>query len=392
MMPPQLTEAWSIAFLQILIVLLIFAFSIPSIIFQVTLPEEIQRLVNRYRKSHFLFPFITVVVVLLIFSLSFIWVLHPGASSLPSWASWAHCAASIIISLSLISLIIFWGNYLRKLSREKIVKFLEIKLKRRFRKDGSILIKVMTDLITLGERSEAGYQKEIVLTAIYNLIEEIQDSEHYDGNSLEDILREFEKIAGSKDKPGNESDFQLSVDILEKILKRVSIKKLSVYGDEMLAYHALKEIGKKLVELKLSKLLLKIVFIASSNSSVLFEIGLAAFKAGDYLSAQAALSKLGTLALEASSIPQAADDLLGLLAHFWTAGRSSQRLARSFVDDEDYRSRFSPLGKYLDQAIESHYMVARYETSDKLITMRNEIMGEQGKKFKGKGKGQKSRS
>jgi tetratricopeptide (TPR) repeat protein len=378
MMPPQLTDSWSIAFLQILIVLLIFAFSIPSIIFQVTLPEEIQRLVNHYRKSHFLFPFITVVVVLLIFSLSFIWVLHPGASSLPSWASWAHCAASIIISLSLISLIIFWGNYLRKLSREKIVNYLENKLKRRFQKDGSILIKVMTDLITLGERSEAGYQKEIVLTAIYNIIEEIQDSEHYDGNSLEDILREFEKIAGSKDKPGNESDFQLSVDILEKILKRISIKKLSVYGDEMLAYHALKEIGKKLVELKLSKLLLKIVFIASSNSSVLFEIGLAAFKAGDYLSALAALNKLGTLALEASPIePQAADDLLGLLAHFWTAGSSSQRLARSFFDDEDYRNRFLPLEQCLDQAIDSHYTVARYETSDKLITMKNEILREQ---------------
>jgi hypothetical protein len=57
-----------------------------------------------------------------------------------------------------------------------------------------------------------------------------------------------------------------------------------------------------------------------------------------------------------------------------------------------YENQFYSLEECLDQAVESHFMAAGYETSDKLITMKNELLEEQGKKFKGKGKGQESRS
>jgi hypothetical protein len=100
---------------------------------------------------------------------------------------------------------------------------------------------------------------------------------------------------------------------------------------------------------------------------------------------------LETLALESTPIePQAADDLLGLLAYFWTASGSSKRCAKTFF--AMYGNQFSSLEQCLDQAVESHYMAARYETADKLITMKNGLLEEQGKKFKGKGKAQKSRS
>lgn len=368
-MPPQLTEAWSIAYLQILIVLLIFAFGIPSIIFQVTLPEEIQRIVNRRMKRYFLYPFIITVMALLIFSLSFVWFLHPCTAAIPTWKHWV---GSIIVSLSLVSLIIFWWSYLRKLSKKKIVNYLENKLVKRFRKDSVILISEMIDLITLGERSEPGYEKEIVLKAIDRLIENIQISKRYTGGELEDILRSVDKIITGKDKPGNENNFQLFVDIIENTVNRLSSKKLLIKGDERLVYIVLKEIGKKSVELEFSQVVLRIVPVASSNSDALFEIGLSAFTSGDYFTALAALSKLETLALEAA--PKGSNeinDFFGLLAHFWTANKSSRRRAETFFNL--YGDQFSPLDRCLDQAIEHHYNIARYDTADQLISMKEEL-------------------
>jgi hypothetical protein len=177
----------------------------------------------------------------------------------------------------------------------------------------------------------------------------------------------------SKYKPGNETDFQLAVDILEDIVTRLSSRNLSNSGDEILVYNVLKEIGRKAVELKLSKVVLRIVTIASSNPGALFEIGLSAFKSSDYLAALAALSKLETLALAASSMESAEfNDLLGLLAHFWTANKSSRRRAELFFNT--YGSKISFLDQYLDLAIEYQYNSARYDTADKLIFMRDEIM------------------
>lgn len=369
-MPPQLTDAWSIAYLQILIVLLIFAFGIPSIIFQVTLPKEIQRIVFRYMKKYFLFPFITV-MALLIFSLSFIWFLHPYTAAIPSCK---NCVGAYIVSLSLVFLIISWWNYLRKLTKVKVISYLENKLEKSFRKDGSILETEMMDIITLGERSEAGYEKEIVLKAVDRLIENIQISERYSGCDLELILRNFDKIVGGKDNPGNDTDFQLSTDILGKIVEKISCKKLLNKGDEIFVYNTLTEIGKKTVELNLSKqVVLNIVNVASSNSVALFEIGLSSFKSENYFAALSALDKLETLALKAEPKESfGSNDFFGLLAHFWTAKRSSRRRAETFFNL--YRDQFSPLDQYLDQAIEHHYNIARYDTADKLITMKEETM------------------
>jgi hypothetical protein len=302
--------------------------------------------------------------------MSFIWFVHPCAVDLPSWKNWIGNA---VVSLSLVSLIFFWWNYLRKLSRENIINYLEDKIERKYIKAGFVSEGELMDIIDLGERSEAGYEKEVVIKAISRLIKKIQDSERYSGGDLESILRNFDRVVASKDKPGNETDFQLAVDILEDIVARLSSRNLSISGDEILAYNVLKEIGRKAVELKLSRVVLKIVTIASSNPDALFEIGLSAFKSGDYFAALAALSKLETLALAASPLESAEfNDLLGLLAHFWTVNKSSHRRAESFFNA--YGGNLSFLDQYLDLAIEYHYNSARYETADKMIFMRDAIM------------------
>lgn len=390
-MPPQLTEAWSIAYLQILVVLLIFALSIPSIIFQLTLPEEIRRIINRHMKRYFLVPFISVMAVILIFSLSFIWFLHPCTGDIPPLKHWA---GSIIISLSLIFFMILWWRYLQKLSKEKIVAYLEKKLWKKFEKNGRLNDEMMMDMLTLGERSEAGHEKEIVLETMSRLINKTQDSARYSGSELEDMLRNVNKIVAGKDKPGNEKNFLTFVRILEGIAEKNSGRKNLRSSDELVVYWDLKELGKKSVELKFSQVVKQIVGISPPIPDVLFEIGESAFNSGDYFSALAALSKLETMALntakkEQENTKNEEEDarkkhqnvqyqLFGLMAHFWGKGGSARRRVESFL--QAYGNEFPDIDQILGQAVEAHYNDARYDTADKLVTMREEIAKSKKKK------------
>lgn len=376
-MPPQLTEAWGIAYFQILITLIVFAFGIPAFIYQIIAPESIRDIMKRYMKG-ILRTIIFIEIFFAFISLCFVWVLHPCTNPLIEWHQYL---GAFLITLAITITILIWWLVLAKSLRKYVVNTLKKRLYKRFVKDGPKRFKKdsdkldtqINDLMVLGERSEAGYEKEIVLNAISNLIEKIQKSSRYKGYDLETILRPFDQIVANKDKPGNENNFQLSVEILRNILTRLSDEKILNKGDEIFVYNALKEIGKKSVELKLSKIVPRIVSITPPNPETLFEIGVSAFKSDDYSASLTALNKLEALALlELPIESNYANDLLGLLAHFWTTNKSPSRRAEFFFNT--YGNQFSSLDKSLEQAIEYHYNATRYDTADKLIEMKADII------------------
>jgi len=375
-MTPELTEAWGAAYLQVLVVLLTFAFGIPSIILHVTLPEEIQHVFHRYMKRYLLFH-LCMVMLLLIFSLSFIWCLHPVSTNPSDFPPSNNLLGTLFMTCALaiipISLLINFRTFRRK----AVVNYLGRRIYKKFCKYGPISDEELTDLITLGERSDAGYEKMVVLEELDKLMGKIQNSDLYSGNDLELILRNFDKIVTGIGKPGNNSDFIRAVDILEKIIGSLSARKFSSDCDKILIYWSLKEIGKKAAELRFSRVILRIVQAAASNSGALFEIGLSAFNNDNYSAATAALCKLETLALKTTQDNgHCANDLFGLLAHFWTGNRSARRCAEESLNS--LGNQFSPLEQYLYRAIEDHYSVSRFDTADKLMIMRNEIVGIRG--------------
>lgn len=370
MKPPILTEAWSVGYLQALIMLLVFALGVPAVIYQIT-SENIRYIINRYMKT-VLLAIIGIDISIIFFALCFVWFLHPTP---PPSFSCQELWASYLITMALLIAPLIWFVVQLKFLREKVVAFLKNKIEKQFKKDGSLGYNETIDMITLGERSDAGFEKVVVLNALDDLMGKIQNSERYQGSYLDLILKHYDKIVTGIAKPGNESDFVLTVNILEKIIGRFSDTKFPSFGDEILVYRSLTEIGKKAAELRFAKVTQMIVQIAASNSDALFKIGLYAFTTDDYYAATTALSTLKNLALTQETSKekrQCANDLFGLLAHFWTGNKGAHRCAEEFL--ETFGNKFSPLEEYLDQAIEDHYSVSRFDTADKLMTMRDEIM------------------
>ena len=162
-MTPQLTETWGTAYLQIVIVLIVFAFGIPALIFQFTVPEEVRRVIHRHMKVPIYIVFI-IVFILTIFAVCFIWVLHPCSDYLVPHTK--HIAGGAHITIAILMTVLFWWIYLGRFSRERIILTLKGKLLKVFLKKGYLKQEVLTDILYLGEMSEPGYEKDQVLFVV----------------------------------------------------------------------------------------------------------------------------------------------------------------------------------------------------------------------------------
>jgi len=140
-MSPQFTEAWGTTYLQIIITLLIFAFGIPALSFQLIVPEEIRNILFRHIKinKRLIFTIVFIlwsIVILFLFTLVFIWYLHPSPGSiLPPWK---HLTAGSLITIALIFTILCWLFSLWKFSRKRVINDLERNLWKEFSKSGTL--------------------------------------------------------------------------------------------------------------------------------------------------------------------------------------------------------------------------------------------------------------
>ena len=369
-MPPQLTETWGATYFHVLIILLVFAFGIPALIFQLIVPEEVRRIIHRHRSMRGWF--ITTIVSLLgLFILFFIWFVHPcygdPVSQIKSLLGGAFVTTALVLT------ILLWWNVLRRFIREKVISDLEENLKERFRKNGVLPVDCLIDLIYLGERGESGYEKGLVLNALDRLAKNVQSSNRYRGYELEHILRNIDRILLNKEKFGSEENFQSAVCKLGDMSYRGQRANLPSDLDANLALRSLGRLGVATVELRYETTAQMILQTTDSKDEVLFQIGISAINGKRFLIATAALNKLEALTGRVLPItPERSVNLLGLIAHFWVAGESTRRRAESFLVLN--RSNFSPsLNKCVRDAIEYHYTIAQFETADKLIAIQNEI-------------------
>jgi hypothetical protein len=371
-LPPQLTETWGAAYLQILIALLVFAFGVPALILQVTLPEDVRRIIFGRRRMA---SWLIIMIWLGLFCLAFVWLLHPCPNG--SSSDWQNILAGAIVTVTIALAIGFWWRNLYTSARERIARDLEDSLIKTFRRRGFLEENTLSDLIYLGVHGDPGIEKRLVLEAIDHLAEKVQQSEKYEGDELEDVIRDLETTLTSKDKPGSDRNFSLACTILTCVRNRLEDRGWSSHPDAQLVQSTLGGLGVAAVETKAQSTALAFLEAVASDRDTLFEMGLVALRAERFHIATAALNKLEALA--EFSLPLTADrtvNLLGLLAHFWNSGISTRRRAESFL--ARLKDSFSPsLQECVEKSLEYHYGIARYDTADKLAKMLQDIKGAQ---------------
>jgi hypothetical protein len=310
---------------------------------------------------------------IVIASFSFIWLLHPCSTA--SCSIWKNYTSAIVITVILISIILFWWIKLSSHGRKRLLHYLEKWLQKTFSKGRSLeeKTKALDDLVYLGEQGKPGDEKELVLKAFDHLAEYVHSSEQYRGVELEELIRGSETILVSKEKPGNENNFCTACNILKRILNRLYDLGLSSSLDADLTLKTLGRLGIVAIETKSESTALTFLEAVASDNNIIFQMGLSALRTKRFHIATASLNKLEALAEQSPQLtPDKTVHLFGLLSHFWTIGSSTRKRAKSFL----FRmqgSFYPSLPECLNKAIDYHYNRTNYETSDALVVMLEDI-------------------
>ena len=100
-MPPQLSEAWATAYVQILITLVVFALGVPALAIQLVVQDDIREVFHRRMR---ITGWVISLAVILIAFIAFVWILHPPFKKVtgdPTYRS-AGIDKQVLISLPLI--------------------------------------------------------------------------------------------------------------------------------------------------------------------------------------------------------------------------------------------------------------------------------------------------
>lgn len=381
-MPTQLTVTWAAVYLEVLVVLLVFALGFPALVLRLAVPEDLRRFV-RHRWTMTLWTILTVVLALV--AVSLVWFLHPcSGASLPRWQeTLGGLAITVVLGLTGV----FWWVQMKERSRESIIRGLERDCIRNLRRRRGLVEKPLADLIHLGKQGNAGYEKEIVLRAFGGVAASVQDRPRYAGNELVELVQGIEKTLVGGEKIGDFDNFLLAVQVLDDILSPLRTPKLSAAPDMAVALQTLERLGGASLKLGFEQATLIIVQAVAAAAEgpsgdvrlaceSLLEIGRSALMdTKRFLVAVAALSRLEALAETRYPLKgEVAANLLGLLAHFWGSGRTARRHGRSVL--ERMGEHFEPsLQDCIKAAIECQYRTTRFDTADKLIEMLGCVQG-----------------
>ena len=230
---------------------------------------------------------------------------------------------------------------------------------------------MLGDLIYLGRSGKAGRDKTLVLSSLDHLAAVVQNSDKYQGDELEDLIRGLKETVLNTEQPADGDNFNHAVEILKGIRYRLAEKAADVpkYIDAGLANIVLEDLGIEAIKNQSGHIAERCLEEASSYSKIIFKIGAAALYNKQFHIAIVALNKLEALA-EDKDLAACSEtfDLLGLLAHFTLHGTASSMRVASFLFGNI--TSFSPsINDCLVKAYEHHYENSDFETADAVVKL-----------------------
>lgn len=229
--------------------------------------------------------------------------------------------------------------------RDIVIRHLRQAAARPLNKDPQLDQRALVTLLELGEQSEPGEDKQLVLEALYEVADAVCRHNRYRGDSLEVLITQLVNLLASDSQPGNARNFYTAAQVLQSIVMTPECPEGQPSVDLVHTVHALEHLSRVAltrvgeiseVESTLRNCIESLELastrersITTDASEALFKIGVAALEKNQMLIAVNALDKLYTM-VEANQ-PAKGElvvDTLALSAHFWGNDGTARTLVR----------------------------------------------------------------
>ena len=212
-MPPQLTETWGAAYVQLVVVLLVFVLGLPALMYQVAMPEDIRRI---YYARVSLRPWLWLMDAILIagVALAFVWVLHPCRTEVPDWTAYVSAG---LVSVALVGVVaVLWLSSSRS-GRSELVSEIQRQMVSRIHRQGALPESLVADLAYLGEQGAHSREKQVVVDALGHIVSVITARSSYRGSELRQVVHALVDMLQSVSRPGDDGNYWGVVTILDHI-------------------------------------------------------------------------------------------------------------------------------------------------------------------------------
>jgi|GEM_PF-6524815 len=344
-MPPQLTATWAAAYVQVVVVLLVFLLGVPPILKTLDMPLYLRRIRTRRLVITSLSVLAGGLLCAAVVCL-FIWTVHPCAASTGARMDWWGGG---LVTAALVVSVLVWGLWLVPFRdrREEVVKGRESAALR----GGRLISAALADLVHVGERSEPGREKNEVIHVLGRIILILQSDSRYKEHcdAIRPLSRGLEAIllSGSPNSSGSYENYHTCIGILGAALGRVNPKLRSPDSDELVS--VLGRVGSMAVKLCIAteaqalamEVLDQLALFASEqhggigrSAMSIMLIGRAAIGVQNYLVCTFALLKLAALCHRkgSSAATSGAVEFVALCAMLWSAAESGHDLTIAMLD------------------------------------------------------------
>lgn len=321
---------------------LVFLIGVPALVIQ-SMPTEVRRAVMKRPVQLFLLSGAPAIVGLIVFGIGvFLAATQPETATEIEKDLIGTAVVGLLFFVS-----VFAAGYIpyRYGQRDIVIRHLRQEAAVPLKKEPQLGHRALSTLLELGEQSEPGEDKQLVLEALYQLADAVCRHERYCGDSLEELVTQLVNLLASDSQPGNARNFYTAAQILQSIVmtpeRQAGMQSVdlvhTVHALEYLSRVALTRVSEMSEVESTLRNCIESLELASTReralttdaSEALFKIGVAALAKDQMLIAVNALDKLFTM-VEANQPAQGelVIDTLALSAHFWENGGTARTHAR----------------------------------------------------------------
>jgi hypothetical protein len=201
-MPPQLTEVWAAAYLQVLATLGVFALGLPAVIYQLVVPDRLRTVAFKWRGRRQTALVVGSAAIFIVCSmLAFIWLLHPRDARVALCAEWL---AAIAMSAAITMVGVSWYVLVRSSTADKLIAYLYNKADISDAYSPHVRNDAVADIAYIGSMSSSASGKDTALAALDQLAENVQSHDGYRGNELDELVRAIPMIISDEGNPASD--------------------------------------------------------------------------------------------------------------------------------------------------------------------------------------------